>query len=66
MASMMRSNWFMVELPGKMGFPHSSSPSMQPAGAAIQVSSKHISAADPKHATCSSLGEQHGGDHQLP
>ena len=30
-SSMMRSSWFMVEEPGKMGLPHSSSPSMQPA-----------------------------------
>lgn len=28
--SMMRSSWFMVEVPGKMGFPPSSSPRMHP------------------------------------
>jgi hypothetical protein len=30
-SSMMRSSWFMVLLPGKMGLPFSSSPRMQPA-----------------------------------
>lgn len=30
-SSMMRSSWFMVLLPGKMGLPFSSSPKMQPA-----------------------------------
>lgn len=30
-SSMIRSNWFMVLVPGKMGFPSSSSPRIQPA-----------------------------------
>jgi hypothetical protein len=40
--SMMRSSWFMVEVPGKMGLPPSSSPRMHPAlrqVAAVQGSS---------------------------
>jgi hypothetical protein len=28
--SMMRSSWFIVEVPGKMGFPDKSSPRIQP------------------------------------
>lgn len=35
-SSMMRSSWFMVEEPGKMGLPVSSSPRMQPAAQAAQ------------------------------